>query len=110
MLKRCVNSGSEGKRTEVLFLKGGHRLQKAAGTEILLIESKKVHLRLYTARENGVNRLSFAKPEELLSVGRFARVHKSSLVALDTIDHLEKRIRTDDRLLVIADTVSEPFR
>ncbi|SFQ80870.1 LytR/AlgR family response regulator transcription factor [Hymenobacter arizonensis] len=93
-----------------LFLKVGHRLQKVAIADILFIEGMKDYLRLYTPQENVMTLLSFAKLEEQLPVASFARVHKSFMVALDKIDHIEKnRIRIADHLIPISDTFNEQF-
>jgi DNA-binding LytR/AlgR family response regulator len=54
--------------------------------------------------------LSFAKLEELLPAEDFARVHRSFLVAIDKIDHIEKnRIQIGDQLIPISDTYAEAF-
>ncbi|UOQ52351.1 LytTR family transcriptional regulator DNA-binding domain-containing protein [Hymenobacter cellulosivorans] len=53
---------------------------------------------------------SFAKLEELLPAQHFARVHRSFLVAIDKIDHIEKnRIQIADHLIPISDTYAEAF-
>ena len=54
--------------------------------------------------------LNFAKLEELLPAQDFARVHRSFLVAIDKIDHIEKnRIRIGDQIIPISDTYAEAF-
>ena len=54
--------------------------------------------------------MNFAKMEELLPLRRFARVHRSFLVAIDKIDHIEKnRIRIGDQLIPISDTYADAF-
>jgi len=41
---------------------------------------------------------------------RFARVHRSFLVAIDKIDHIEKnRIRIAEHIIPISDTYAEAF-
>ncbi|SIT81856.1 LytR/AlgR family response regulator transcription factor [Pontibacter indicus] len=95
---------------EYLFLKVGHRIQKLATRDILYVEGMKDYLRIHTAREKMMTLLSFAKLEELLPAGEFARVHRSYLVALDKIDHIEKnRIRIADQIIPISDTYSDGF-
>ncbi|WP_243651333.1 LytTR family DNA-binding domain-containing protein [Hymenobacter gummosus] len=54
--------------------------------------------------------LSFAKLEELLPAQNFARVHRSFLVALDKIDHIEKnRIQIADQIIPISDIYADSF-
>ncbi|AYA37700.1 DNA-binding response regulator [Hymenobacter oligotrophus] len=95
---------------EYIFLKVGHRIQKVATRDILFVEGMKDYLRIHTPAEKIMTLLSFAKLEELLPAQDFARVHRSFLVALDKIDHIEKnRIQIADQLIPISDTYAEAF-
>lgn len=95
---------------EYIFLKVGHRIQKVAIRDILFVEGMKDYLRIHTAAEKIMTLLSFAKLEELLPAQAFARVHRSFLVALDKIDHIEKnRIQIANELIPISDTYAEAF-
>ncbi|MBF9141025.1 LytR/AlgR family response regulator transcription factor [Hymenobacter properus] len=95
---------------EYVFLKVGHRIQKVATRDILFVEGMKDYLRIHTSTEKIMTLLSFAKLEELLPAQDFARVHRSFLVAIDKIDHIEKnRIRIADQIIPISDTYAEAF-
>jgi DNA-binding LytR/AlgR family response regulator len=95
---------------EYIFLKVGHRIQKVATRDILFVEGMKDYLRIHTREEKIMTLLSFAKLEELLPAQDFARVHRSFLVAIDKIDHIEKnRIQIADQLIPISDTYAEAF-
>ncbi|TGD80740.1 LytR/AlgR family response regulator transcription factor [Hymenobacter wooponensis] len=95
---------------EHIFLKVGHRIQKVATRDILFVEGMKDYLRIHTTQEKLLTLLSFAKLEELLPAQEFARVHRSFLVAIDKIDHIEKnRIQIADQLIPISDTYAEAF-
>lgn len=95
---------------EYIFLKVGHRIQKVATRDILFVEGMKDYLRIHTPDEKIMTLLSFAKLEELLPAQEFARVHRSFLVAIDKIDHIEKnRIQIADQLIPISDTYAETF-
>ncbi|KAA6434771.1 LytR/AlgR family response regulator transcription factor [Rufibacter glacialis] len=95
---------------EYLFLKVGHRLQKIAVRDIILIEGMKDYLRVHTAQEKIMTLTSFAKLEELLPSQNFIRVHRSFMVAIDKIDHIEKnRIKIADQLIPISDTYADAF-
>jgi len=95
---------------EYLFLKVGHRIQKIAIRDIYFVEGMKDYLRIHTAKEKIMTLLSFAKLEELLPSKEFARVHRSFLVALNKIDHVEKnRIRIADQMIPISDTYADAF-
>ncbi|RNI22671.1 LytR/AlgR family response regulator transcription factor [Rufibacter latericius] len=95
---------------EYLFLKVGHRIQKIATKDILFIEGMKDYLRVHTAQEKIMTLISFAKLEELLPTQNFARVHRSFMVAIDKIDHIEKnRISIGDQIIPISDTYADAF-
>ncbi|MCF0069666.1 LytTR family DNA-binding domain-containing protein [Dyadobacter sp. CY261] len=107
--KKEVKTGSKHEQ-EYIFLKVGHRIQKIATRDIIFVEGMKDYLLLHTAREKIMTLLSFAKLEELLPPQGFARVHRSFMVAIDKIDHIEKnRIRLGDQIIPISDTYVEPF-
>lgn len=98
------------KESDYIFLKVGHRIQKLAIQEIIYIEGMKDYLRIHTAREKIMTLLNFAKLEQLLPTTKFARVHRSFIVAIDKIDHIEKgRIRIGDQLIPISDTYADAF-
>jgi DNA-binding LytR/AlgR family response regulator len=93
-----------------IFLKVGHRIQKIATGDILFIEGMKDYLKIHTAKEKIMTLLSFAKLEELLPPQEFARVHRSFMVAIDKIDHIQKnRIRIADQIIPISETYNESF-
>lgn len=95
---------------EYIFLKVGHRIQKVATGNILFVEGMKDYLRIHTQEEKIMTLLNFAKLEELLPSQYFARVHRSFMVAIDKIDHIEKnRIRIADQIIPISDTYADDF-
>ncbi|MDX5418785.1 MAG: LytTR family DNA-binding domain-containing protein [Hymenobacteraceae bacterium] len=95
---------------EYIFLKVGHRIQKISTREILFVEGMKDYLRIHTAKEKIMTLLSFAKLEELLPAQDFARVHRSFMIAIDKIDHIEKnRIRIADQVIPISETYTDSF-
>jgi DNA-binding LytR/AlgR family response regulator len=95
---------------EYIFLKVGHRIQKIAIRDILFIEGMKDYLKIHTVKEKVMTLLSFAKLEELLPPEKFARVHRSFVISIDKIDHIEKnRIRIGTELIPISDTYNDAF-
>jgi len=95
---------------EYIFLKVGNRVQKIETGDIIFVEGMKDYLRIHTAKEKIMTLLSFAKLEELLPSQGFARVHRSFMVAIDKIDHIEKnRIWIADQIIPISDTYVESF-
>jgi DNA-binding LytR/AlgR family response regulator len=95
---------------EYIFLKVGHRIQKVAIGDILFVEGMKDYLRINTTEEKIMTLLNFAKLEELLPSNNFIRVHRSFLIAINKIDHIEKnRIRIADQVIPISDTYADAF-
>ena len=95
---------------EYIFLKVGHRIQKLASRDILFVEGMKDYLRIHTPEDKIMTLLNFAKLEELLPAQDFVRVHRSFLVAIDKIDHIEKnRIQIGDQNIPISDTYADAF-
>jgi DNA-binding LytR/AlgR family response regulator len=93
-----------------IFLKVGHRIQKVATRDILFVEGMKDYLRIHTREEKIMTLLNFAKLEVLLPTQDFIRVHKSFLIAIAKIDHIEKnRIQIGDQIIPISDTYTEAF-
>ncbi|GAA4393175.1 LytTR family DNA-binding domain-containing protein [Hymenobacter koreensis] len=95
---------------DYIFVKVGHIIQKIPARDILFVEGMKDYLRIHTAKEKVMTLLSFARLEELLPAANFARVHRSFMVAINKIDHIEKnRIRIADQIIPIGDTYAEAF-
>jgi DNA-binding LytR/AlgR family response regulator len=106
-----VDSHRESKQESgFIFLKVGHRIQRVSINEILFVEGMKDYLRIHTQKEKIMSLLSFSKLEELLPGENFVRVHRSFMVAIDKIDHIEKnRIRIGNELIPISETYSDSF-
>lgn len=95
---------------DYIFLKVGHRIQKVKISDINYVEGMKDYLRIHTAKDKIMTLLSFSKMEELLPPTKFVRVHRSFLVAIDKIDHIEKqRITIGSHIIPISSTYSEHF-
>lgn len=98
------------KEAEYLFLKVGTRIQKVAIKDILLVEGMKDYLQIHTTTEKIMTLMSFSKLEEMLPKSGFARVHKSFMVAIDKIEHIERsRIKIGDQMIPISDTYKDAF-
>jgi two-component system, LytTR family, response regulator len=95
---------------DYIFLKVGFRIQKIEVREILFVEGVKDYLRIHTPKEKIMTLMTFSKLEELLPEKKFARVHRSFMVALEKIEHIEKnRIRIADQYIPISETYAAGF-
>jgi DNA-binding LytR/AlgR family response regulator len=96
--------------SEYIFLKVGYRIQKIAVRDILFVEGMKDYLKIHTAKDKHMTLMSFSKLEELLPETKFARVHRSFMVALEKIEHIEKnRIRIAGQDIPISETYADGF-
>lgn len=99
-----------GPPDDAMFVKNEHRLQRVAFDDLLYIEGMKEYLMLYTTTGKVLTLQSFRRVEEVLPPDRFARIHKSFLVALSRIEHVERgKVQVAGRLLPIGDTYRESF-
>ncbi|UOG74374.1 LytTR family DNA-binding domain-containing protein [Hymenobacter tibetensis] len=95
---------------DAMFVKNEHRLQRVAFDDILYIEGMKEYLMIYTTTGKVLTLQSFRRIEEVLPPERFARIHKSYVVALSRIEHVERgKVQVAGRLLPIGDTYRESF-
>ncbi|SHI72500.1 two component transcriptional regulator, LytTR family [Hymenobacter daecheongensis DSM 21074] len=95
---------------KAMFVKNENRLQRVDFDDILYIEGMKEYLMIYTTAGKVLTLQSFRRVEEVLPPERFARIHKSYLVALGCIEHVERgKVQVAGRLLPIGDTYREAF-
>ncbi|UOQ55412.1 LytR/AlgR family response regulator transcription factor [Hymenobacter cellulosivorans] len=95
---------------DAMFVKNEHRLLRVAFDDILYIEGMKEYLMIYTTQGKILTLQSFRRVEEVLPPERFARIHKSFLVSLQRIEHLERgKVQVAGRLLPIGDTYRDSF-
>ena len=101
---------AEAAAPDAMFVKNEHRLQRVAFDDLLYIEGMKEYLMLYTTTGKVLTLQSFRRVEEVLPPDQFARIHKSFLVSLSRIEHVERgKVQVAGRLLPIGDTYRESF-
>lgn len=95
---------------EFLFVKTEHRLQRVMLDELLYIEGMKDYLMLHTRQGKLMTLQNFKYFQDRLPTERFARVHKSYLVAIGQIEQIERsRLSIGKALIPISETYREPF-
>lgn len=93
-----------------IFVKIEHRIQKIYLDDILYIEGLKDYISIFTRSERIITLQHLKKMEESLPSGRFIRVHKSYIVAIDKIESIERsRIQIADKIIPIGDTYRDEF-
>lgn len=110
-LPAALPESSVAASTEAMFVKHEHRLQRVAFEDLLYVEGCKEYLLLHTVDGSKILTLqSFRRVEEVLPAHRFARIHRSYLVALHHIDHVERnKVQVAGQLLPVGDAYREPF-
>ena len=88
------------KNEEYFFFKTEHRLKKVNFDDILYIEGLADYLQIFTKNEKILTLLNFKKMEEILPEDRFARVHKSFIIAIDKINSIEKGCTIIEKKLI----------
>jgi DNA-binding LytR/AlgR family response regulator len=97
-------------KNDYIFLKVGHRIQKVATGDIMFVEGTGDYLQIHTASEKIMTLLSFAKLEKMLPFNSFTRVHRSFMVAMNKIEHIEKnRIKIAEYIIPISETYAKSF-
>lgn len=92
------------------FVKTENRFQRVDLDDVLYIEGLKDYVSIYTDTERIITLQVMKKLEESLPSHRFARVHRSYIIALDKIRSIEKsRITVGDKVIPIGDTYRDIF-
>jgi two-component system LytT family response regulator len=103
------HSGSE-KDDSFMFVKTEYRLERVDFDNILYIEGMKDYLRIICNNKKLMTLQNFAQMENLLPQGRFCRVHKSFIVALDKIESIERSvIKIGGQRIPVSNSFKENF-
>lgn len=95
---------------DFIFVKTEHKIQKIYLDDILYIEGLKDYISIFTSSERIITLQNMKKMEDVLPAGRFVRVHKSYILALDKIESIERsRIFIGDKIIPIGDTYRDNF-
>jgi len=93
-----------------LFVKTEYRHERIDTTDILYIEGMKDYLRIVCTGKKIMTLQSFSKMEQSLPAGKFCRVHKSYMVALDKIRSVERGVVIiADHRIPVSSTYKESF-
>ena len=95
---------------EIIFVKTEYRLEKIMLNDILFIEGMRDYRCIRLMNKSIMTLQTFSELEQELPATKFCRVHKSYIVAIDKIEHVERdRIRIGDELIPVSDTFKEGF-
>jgi len=82
--------GDNGLADDYIFVKTEYRIQRIDLKEIQYIEGMKDYIRIITGDEKVMTLQSLKRMIEVLPSGRFIRVHKSYIIAIDKIKSIER--------------------
>ena len=95
---------------QAILVRHGSQLRRVEFSEIQYIEGRKEYLLLHTTQGRLLTLQSFRRAEEVLPPARFVRIHRSYLISLQHVEHLERgRVQVAGQLLPIGDTYREAF-
>lgn len=95
---------------EIMFVKTEYRLEKIMLNDILFIEGMRDYRCIRLMNKSIMTLQTFSELEQELPAAKFCRVHKSYIVAIDKIEHVERdRIRIGSELIPVSDTFKEGF-
>ena len=99
--------------TASVFLKVDGTLRKVEFSDILFVEGMKDYVMVYLSsqRQPLVTHLTMKAMEEMLPCGRFMRIHRSHIVALDKVTSVSATgdVKVGERLLHVSDAYKEAF-
>ena len=105
--------GSASAQQDSIFVKSEGQLHKVAFSDIRYVEGMKDYVLLYLCSEKRplVTHITMKAVEELLPSSRFMRVHRSYIVALDTIDSVSgtNDISIGDTFIHVSDAYRAAF-
>lgn len=97
-------------KTGYIFVKVENKMVRVELDDILYIEGLKNYVAISTKTQRIVTLQVMKQLEEILPPGRFVRVHKSFIVALDKIHSIERQeIFLKDKIIPIGNTYAENF-
>lgn len=98
------------KESDHIFVKTEHKLIRIPTTAILYVEGMQNYVNIYTPTGKITSLQTMKKMEEQLPQPQFVRVHKSFIVAINKIDHVERsRIIIGDKVIAISDNYRSAF-
>lgn len=96
---------------DYIFVKDGTKLIKINLSDILYIEGLKDYVCIYTPQKKIVSLQTMKSLEASLPSDRFVRVHNSFIIALASIEEIEKdRLVINKSTIPISDTYKKAFR
>ena len=88
--KTEVQHVTEAFQEDFMFVKTEYRMQKVMFEEVQYIEGMKDYLRIITKSEKIMTLQNFQGMLDMLPQDNFIRIHKSYIIAINKIDHIDR--------------------
>jgi DNA-binding LytR/AlgR family response regulator len=111
-LRHHASQNSNGNPIRHMMVKSGYQILKIQFDNILYIEGLKDYVKIFTdGRKPVLSLLTMKGLAETLPTGRFLRIHKSFIVAVDRITAISRnRVMIGDRWIPVGENYREVFR
>jgi two-component system LytT family response regulator len=101
---------AESNAPDFIFIKSEYRIHKIGLQDILFLEGLRDYIAVHTMGNKIMTLQSMHSFEEILPPSQFVRVHKSYIIRLDKISHIERgRITIDTQVIPIGEKYRETF-
>ncbi|MDN5288030.1 MAG: two component transcriptional regulator, LytTR family [Mucilaginibacter sp.] len=105
-----VSHNTKDVDNDCIFVKTDSKILKVNIADILLIEGAGDYIIIYHGKERSVTSQTMKSMQDLLPGNKFHRVHKSFIVALNKISHIERdRISIGGKSVPISETYKDSF-
>jgi DNA-binding LytR/AlgR family response regulator len=109
-IDKVQNNLASRPHRDYMFVKTEYRMERINFSDILYIEGKGAYLRIVTKAAKIMTLQNFQHMESLLPSDNFIRVHKSFIVAMNKIEHIERnRIKIGGELIPVGLSYREGF-
>ncbi len=97
-------------KEEYFFIKSDQKIHRIEFNDVLFIEALQKYIRIYTSQNKIMSLFSLSKIYEQLPSNNFFRVHRSFIVNIDKIEHIEgNMIRIGEHTIPVSKGQKEPF-
>jgi DNA-binding LytR/AlgR family response regulator len=107
---RTANPAAQPEQPDFAFIKSGNKTVKVYFDKILYIEGMRDYLMIRTEDSKLMTLQNFGSIQSILDPAKFARVHKSYIIAIEKIDYIENSaVKIKDKYIPVSNTYKTAF-
>jgi two-component system, LytTR family, response regulator len=108
--RTAANPATQPEQPEFAFIKSGNKTVKVYFDKILYIEGMRDYLMIRTEDSKLMTLQNFSSIQNILDPAKFARVHKSYIIAIEKIDYIENSaVKIKDKYIPVSNTYKTTF-